>query len=31
MPYIRNTLNGIEVVYPNKRFEQTEFETKIPF
>jgi twinkle protein len=31
MPYIRNTLNGIEVVYPNKRFEQTQFETKIPF
>ena len=31
IPYIRNTLNGIEVVYPNKRFEQTQFETKIPF
>lgn len=31
MPYIRNTLNGIEVVYPNQKYEQTQFEIKTPF
>ena len=31
MPYIRNTLNGIEVVYQNQKYEQTQFEIKTPF